>query len=82
MAAKCEFEVHTVSVDDLTPEMTLAAEVRSKSGAQLFAEGQDISVALRLRLISYANLGLIDREVRVLTRAPREAEGDQLRATA
>jgi response regulator RpfG family c-di-GMP phosphodiesterase len=54
-----------VEVGDLTPEMILAANIVSASGALLVAKGQNVTVSLRVRLENFLKGGGIGKTVKV-----------------
>jgi hypothetical protein len=62
-----------VAVSELTPEMILAADIMSIKGEVLVAEGQDVTMSLRIRLENCLVSGGIEEPIKVLV--PREAIG-------
>lgn len=63
------YESVGLSVSDLKPGMVLDRPLVSLRGQTLLSEGQEVTMSLILRLMSFAELGLIDDTVRVLVPA-------------
>jgi len=67
------YESKIVSVGELTPNMTLAEDVISDSGALVIAKGQDVTQAMCIRLKNFA----ITTSIRVLIPVKASAPGNK-----
>jgi response regulator RpfG family c-di-GMP phosphodiesterase len=62
-----------IKVSEMTLEMILAADVMSVKGEVLVANGQDVTLSLRMRLENFLARGDIEEPIKVLV--PRDATG-------
>jgi response regulator RpfG family c-di-GMP phosphodiesterase len=66
------YEVRAVNIDQMTPGMILAEDVRGMSGTLLIANGQEVSKSLLLRLRNFAFTAGIKQPIKVFV--PRSPE--------
>jgi response regulator RpfG family c-di-GMP phosphodiesterase len=59
-------EMRKVSASKLTAGMILMEEIRTKAGMLVVAKGQEVTLALQIKLKNFSHAGTIDKEIAVL----------------